>query len=145
MTRRRRLLADLILLLILGGQATALVLDREIWPFSPYPMFSDLRRGPRITRLWLYGVLAGGEEVPLTEREALKPLRIAGVTEALSRLHGAPLREALRDLLKRYDTRRHPGPPIEAIRLYRMTWAIDLDAANRDRPLTRALLGEARR
>ncbi|MFI5403246.1 MAG: hypothetical protein ACHQ1G_09935 [Planctomycetota bacterium] len=146
MTRRRRLLANAVILAILCGQLLAIVLDRELWPFSPYSMYSDLRRGPAVTRLWLYGVAADGTEAPL-ELSMVHPYRFPQLETALSRLQGADVQEGLRDILARYEARRragrHAGPTLSALRLYRMTWTADPRVANRDRPLERDLLAEA--
>lgn len=148
MTPRRRLLANAIVLAILGGQALAIVLDRELWPFSPYPMYSELRRGPTVSRLWLYGLSVDGAEAPLKERAAFHPFRLAQLEGALARLDEPRLREALQDLLARYEAGRrdgrHAGRELSALRLYRMTWNVDPEARNRDRPLARDLLAEAR-
>ncbi len=147
MSRPRRLLVNLVIAAILAGQGAAIVLDRELWPFSPYPMFSTAQRGPVVSRLWLYGVLPGGREVALTDRAAFLPLRLAQIEGGLGRLAPEGLREGLGDLLARYEARRreggHAGPPIEGLRLYRMTFEIDALAASRDRPLSRELLAEA--
>ena len=144
MSRSRRLFANLIIAAILAGSAAAIVTGLELWPFSPYPMFSAVRRGPTVTSLWLYGVLPGGEEVPLSDRAAFHPFRLAQLEAALARLDLPGREEGLRDILARHETRRHAGPGLAGLRLYRMTFGIDARAANRDRPLARELLAEVR-
>jgi hypothetical protein len=145
-TPRRRLLANAVILAILGGQAAAIVTGRELWPFSPYAMYSNLRRGPTISRLWVVGVSEGGAETPL-HGAMLHPFRFSQLEAGLGRLDGEVRREGLSDLLRRYEVRRlagrHAGPALEALRLYRMTF--DAAADGDRRPLARDLLAEVRR
>lgn len=147
MTRRRRVVADLVLVAILVGSGAAIVTGRELWPFSPYPMFSSVRRGPFLEQLWLEGVLADGTAVPLPGPRALHPLRLAQLVTVLERLPREDMPEALRDVLRRYDAGRragrHDGAPLKGLRLYRMTFAPEPDPAGRDRPRSRELLAEA--
>jgi hypothetical protein len=144
-TPRRRLLANGILLAILLGQAVAIVADRELWPFSPYPMFSTVL-GPTVARFWLSGVRADGTEIALRARSAFHPFRLAQLEGALERMDPPELAAATRDLLARYEARReagrHDGPPLAALRIYRVVWQTDA-AAGAD-PIARELLSEAR-
>jgi hypothetical protein len=140
---RRRLVANAALLLILGGQALALALDRELWPFSPYAMFSGLREGPTVSRLWLFGVREDGTEIALRERAAFAPLRPAQLEGALRSLLARPdaLRAALRDLLALHGARRR-DPPLKGLRLYELRWRADPDALDPARPLARERVAE---
>ena len=58
----------------------------------------------------------------------------------------ARIRTALRDCLARYmelqDGGQHDGPPLVAMRLYEVEWAIDPNAAKIDEPLGRRLIAE---
>lgn len=144
MTRRSRLVANAILLAILAGQAAAIVSGRELWPFSPYPMFSK-PLGDTVSRFWLHGMLADGSEVPLRQRSAFHPFRLAQLEGALARMDAGELAEAARDMLARYESRRaagdHRGPRLSALRIYRVTWDTGVPAGE---PLARELLAEAR-
>jgi len=146
MTRSRRLLANLLVLGVVAGSAAAIGTGHELWPFSPYPMFSRTHRGPTVERLWVYGVLPDGREVPLSDRRAFHPLRLAQLEAALTNLGPAGRREGLEDMLSRYEVRRgagrHGGPRFTGLRLYRMAFELEDDAGNRDRPLVRELLAE---
>ncbi len=146
MSRSRRLLANLLVLGIVAGTAAAIATGRELWPFSPYPMFSTVRRGPTVARPWLYGVLSDGTEAPLADRAAFHPFRLSQLESAFDRLGPADLREGLEDMLSRYEARRrsgrHSGPPVAGLRVYRMTFELEADGGNRDRPLARELLAE---
>jgi len=54
--------------------------------------------------------------------------------------------ELLSDSLRRYELRRrqaaHDGPPLRAVRLYRMEWALEPDGRNVDTPDRQRLLAE---
>jgi hypothetical protein len=58
----------------------------------------------------------------------------------------ARTREALRDVMTRYETlrreARHSGPPVVGMRLYELEWTIDSQAANVDRPDRKRMLAE---
>lgn len=158
----RRLVAYAAIVAVVGGHLYDLAMDWEHWPFSPYPMYSH-RMGNELTVYRLMGVVAGGSgggaageaeaEIPLITRRYLWPLDSMSTAGALRRMHREPDREALLgeamgDCLARYEARRaagkHDGPPLSAIRLYRMTWEMDPWARNRDRPDRRELIYEAR-
>jgi hypothetical protein len=147
MTRGRRVVANLVLGGILVGSAAAIVTGKELWPFSPYPMFSSVRAGPVLEKLWFQGVLADGREVPIHGHRAFHPLRLAQLTRGLERLPKGQMEEALRDVLLRYGVERragrHDGPPLKGLRIYRMTFAFDPDPAGRDRPRSCELVAEA--
>ena len=55
---------------------------------------------------------------------------------------------ALADVYARYERRRtagrHEGPPLSAVRLYQLRWALDADARNAQHPDVRELLYEHR-
>ena len=145
MSPGRRLVANAVLLAILLGSAAAIVSGRELWPFSPYPMFSSVQEAV-VEKLWIRGVLADGTEIRIASHRAFHPLRLAQLTAGLQRLSGDRLDAALRDVLARYGIHRraghHGGPALAGIRIYRMTFALDADLAGRDRPLSRELVAE---
>lgn len=159
-SRPRILLVHCVLALLVGGSLWALVADREWWPFSPYPMYSWIADGESVTRLRLYGVTAEEprREILLTDP---KYTRFVEVFDS-DHLHWAflaiarseedqeelrrKLKEAARDVGKRYEERRlrghHDGPPLRALRLYQMRWRPGVD--NVDRPDKRQLIVKAR-
>jgi hypothetical protein len=144
MTGRRRLLANGILLAILLGQAAAIVAGRELWPFSPYPMFSK-SLAPTVERFWLCGVREDGTEIALRKSAAFHPFRLAQLEGALGRLDFKGLAEAAKDLLARYEARRmagrHDGPPLRSLRIYRVAYGTAAPAGAE--PVSRELLAEA--
>ncbi|MCK6461169.1 MAG: hypothetical protein L6Q95_14905 [Planctomycetes bacterium] len=144
MTRRRRLLANGILVAILLGQAAAIVSGRELWPFSPYPMFSR-SLAPTVERFWLCGVREDGAEIALRSTAAFHPFRLAQLEGALARMDAPALAEAARDMLARYEARRlagrHDGAPLRSLRIYRVVWRTA--APSGAEPLSRELLAES--
>jgi hypothetical protein len=130
----RLLLAHCVVAVLVGGSLWALVADRELWPFSPYPMYSGMV-DESLSRLRPYGVAAGGEEVFLGDPRYLGFME--GVFDAehlhwtflnVARREEDPeaerrrLREAARFAGARYEELRlrgrHDGPPLRAVRLY---------------------------
>src|SRR5688572_17215140 len=132
MGSRRKLVAYLAIGVVVGGHLFDLAADREHWPFSTYPMYS-YRLGERFHVYRVVGVVhddAGGE-FPLVQRQYLRPFDFLTLGNSLAYLNKKPDRErrleaALSDCLSRYETRRglgrHDGPPLRAMRFYRMSW-----------------------
>lgn len=136
---------------IIGGSLFSWVTDTEHWPFSPYPMFSWLspRTDFRFTTLRLYGVTQEQplSEFPLDRNEYLEPFDNSRLPAALDiAVHENRVAPVLKDCLDRYEALRasgiHHGPPITALRLYRVTWNLNAQASNVDAPKTKELLAE---
>jgi len=152
MSRPRLLLAHLLIAGVVGGSLYDIVTRQEHWPFSNYPMFSDVHRSSVLRWPRLYGVTAEGDEVPLLSYRELWPLDQSRLPIGLRALYteaGADqrVRTALRDVLRRYESRRpsgaHSGRPLVAVRLYLVSWPIEPFAANLNRPNDRRLLADA--
>lgn len=151
MKRRRLLIVYAVGAVILGGSTLDWVNDSEHWPFSQYPMFSVLDEpvGREFVTLRLYGVtrLQPPQEFPLDSNEYLEPFDNSRLPAAFDLVRGAGrLRPALEDCLRRYDVLRargvHHGPPLQALRLYKVTWVSNLQASNVSNPERKELLGE---
>ena len=154
-SRSRFLLVHLGLAVLLAGSGFDILAGREHWPFSNYPMYSRIERDRTVTKLHLYGVPEGAatREFPLLDHRYIQPFDKTRLTSALQQLQRRPdaerqLREAARDVLERYEVLRqagrHDGPPLQAVRLYRLEWRLDPRARNVDQPDGRALLLEVR-
>jgi hypothetical protein len=133
MTRGRVGLVHAVIALIIGGSGYAIVTNRECWPFSPYPMYSWVERNRSVSRLQLFGLTEGAkpQEIPLVAFRHLQPFDDARLYAGLQGMQGQPnseqaLREALSDLLTRYENLRragrHDGPLLQGIRLYYLVW-----------------------
>jgi glucosyl-dolichyl phosphate glucuronosyltransferase len=134
MSRGRIAMAQWLVTGLVLGSAYDIVTDREHWPFSPYPMFSTLERDPMLRSLRVFGVVGGATEVPLRDGDWIEPFDQCRLTTALSGAYGNVRRRSqigvmLRDCLRRYEegrtVGRHNGPPLQAVRLYELTWRVD--------------------
>ena len=115
-----------LLLLLLGGTACAWLFQREIFPFSNYPMYAA-RCGPQLDRLLLYGVDCQGEEIELWDQNQarLLPLDRWTVHLHLLRLADPESRErALRECLR---LARQNGLVLSRLRLYQARWEFKED------------------
>lgn len=136
---------------VVGGHLYALAVDRELWPFSQYPMYA------RATDAWtvlvprLVGVRHDGRETDLVDTQYLEPFDQARLMQALATLLQQPdgrvrATTALADCLNRYERRRrdraHDGPALRALRLYHMLWTLEPTARNVGTPERRDLVLE---
>jgi GT2 family glycosyltransferase len=146
----------LLMAVVLGGSAFDIVEDREDWPLSQYPMFSTVDARPILKSIRLMGVTreAPIRELALLDDDLIGPLDQCRLSTGLARTFGNPSRRSLapammRDVLERYELRRingeHDGPALKAVRAYDMTWMLDPDARNVDRPDEKRLLAEVER
>lgn len=150
MGRERIWLVYTIIAVVAGGSLFAIIRDAEYWPFSPYGMYSDVRRERSLIRRRLFGVLAGdgSQEIPLVDPQYIRPFDEERLSRALSQMprNSDKRREALRDCLVRYEelrqAGRHHGPPLQGIRLYQVYWQLDPWARNVDQPYRRDFMLE---
>jgi hypothetical protein len=149
MSSKRLLIVYALGSIIFGGAAADLLRDTEHWPFSQYPMFSQIQQAKTYSMLRLYGVLQHSPlvEMPLDDNLYLQPFDNSRLPPALRHaLAENRLDEGVTDCLTRYEALRraklHKGPPLVAMRLYRLTWTLDSTASNVDRPDAKELLTE---
>jgi hypothetical protein len=149
MSRPRVLVVYALGVVILGGTLSDRVRETEHWPFSAYPMFSDVSRSKTLSMLRLYGVVQRSPlvEIQLDSSAYLQPFDNSRVADALAdALQKNRLDEGVNDCLQRYEALRragrHDGPPLVAMRLYRVTWTVEDSASNIDRPDRKDLLSE---
>jgi hypothetical protein len=152
MTTRRLLIAHFLILFVILGSLYDITTKQEHWPFSNYPMFSTVHRRPTLTWLRLFGVTADNREIALLSYNELWPLDQSRLPLGLRRIADSPnsgqrLRDAITDVMLRYNTRQARGeimgPKLRAVRLYKLDWTLEPFAANLDRPSSRQLLAEA--
>jgi hypothetical protein len=155
MTRRRRAIVYALVSVLAGGSLYDIVVDREHWPFSQYPMFSSVTHSWRFQSMWLYGVRAdgGGGEFPLRDYAYLTPLDQCRNASALSWMRRLPdgqarLNDAVELAYRRYEalrtSGRHDGPRLQRARVYYVEYDLDRWARNAERPDTRILVAEYR-
>jgi hypothetical protein len=149
----RMVLVWTLMVVLIGGSLYDIVTNREHWPLSPYPMFSRVDLRPAVESLRLFGVTQERvpREIALLDEELIKPFDQCRLSTALQATYNNPARRALtetllRDVLLRYESRRvngeHTGPPLQAVRAYHVTWALDSQARNVDTPDVKRMLAE---
>jgi len=147
----RLVAAHVLILGIVGSSVYDIATEQEHFPFSNYPMFSTVHRTPTLRWYRLFGVTTDGREVALLKYSQLWPLDQSRLPLGLRRIHQEPghetrLKEALSDILQRYERRRaageHDGPPVCGLRLYEIGWDLEPYAANLERPGSRELIAE---
>lgn len=152
LTRSRLWFVHALIAFVVGGHLYDIVLDKENWPFSPYPMFSQVDTARTHATLRVFGITSDGE-TPLLSTELIHPLDQCRLATALTRIReresaSADLREAVRDVWARYEARRrsgaHDGPPLQGARLYALRWRLDAYARNAQQPDEREMLIEVR-
>lgn len=164
MSGRRLLLANAAIIFIIAGSLFCLAFDREYWPFSPYPMYSEITEKGSVSGMRLYGVARGAphREVSLfarsypESRAYLEPFDRLRMGRALERLASRRdpetrrrlLERSLLDSLRRYEQLRragnHDGPRLQGMRMYDCHWRFDARARNADRPDSRTLIAEVK-
>ncbi len=151
MTWGQLIVANCVVFALVGAQVVDIGFQREDWPFSNYPMYSG-EQTDRLRWIRLYGVARAGE-FPLTPERQLRPFDSVRVNYSLGQLltradHDASTRRALLNLHELYERGRrageHIGPPLQALRLYRVSWRIEPGLTNRSAPEERELLYELR-
>jgi hypothetical protein len=151
MTRGQLIVANCVVFALVGAQLVNIGLQREDWPFSNYPMYSG-EQTDQLRWIRLYGVAQAGE-FPLTPERQLRPFDSVRVHHSLGQLltradDATATRRALQNLHALYERGRrageHTGPPIQALRLYRVSWHIEPGLTNRSAPEERELLYELR-
>src|SRR5689334_17577371 len=138
MSSRRRWVVYGLFAFVLGGNLVSCIINRQIWPYSPYPMFANARELTFET-LALVGEPVDGGEIWFESQgylsDAISPMVINnafGSTRARPGMDG--LDEQLRETYEFYERRRRQGrssaPPLRRLQLYRFNWTLRLDLAN---------------
>jgi hypothetical protein len=145
-------LVQLGLVGLLAASAFEIHTHGEHWPFSSYPMFSKTRREARVLHHALVAVPRDGSAVfPLYKSAQIHPFhwyRHQKAFKAMLERHGGEtaVRKGLADGLERYERARrdgrHDGPPLQALRLYRVDYELDPDAPDLIRHEERTLVAE---
>lgn len=148
MSKQRILFLNVVIVLLVAISLLGIVVDREHWPFSQYPMYSEVQREYSLSGLRLFAVMQvePQHEMPLRDFDYIRPFDQSRLTKALLRIKDEDnpkkrqqlLNEALLDCLTRYEklrlTGHHDGPPLQGIRLYQLQWQLDARAENVDQP-----------
>ncbi|MDH3601029.1 MAG: hypothetical protein OEU26_15515 [Candidatus Tectomicrobia bacterium] len=144
--RPRRWLVHAAIIVIVCGSLLPITTGIEYWPFSHYRMYAGVQ-GPTITKYFLFGIMAHGEEIALSQKH-IRPFHDTRLGIVLRKFRSrAPGEEkfekALGDVLGRYETMRvagaHDGPPLRGMKLYGITWKLS-PAHDTDFPQTKELI-----
>jgi hypothetical protein len=138
MSFRRRWVVYGLFAVVLGGNLTSFIFNRQVWPYSPYPMFANARELTFET-LALVGEPVDGGEIWFESQgylsDAISPMVINnafGSNRARPGMKG--LDEHLRESYEFYERRRRQGlssaPPLRRLHLYRFDWTLRRDLAN---------------
>lgn len=138
---RRAIAVCGLMVFLIGGSLTSIFLDRELWPFSPYGMFSNISED-RFTQLKFVGIT---ENSSIDLSEYLSPAggAIAAELQRIERHKGAhnKVREALFRLLRYYEKRRlegkHSGPPLRGVQVDQLEFQMDPRSDKKVRLLSR--------
>jgi len=135
----------LAFLLPISIQSCYVFRDADGWLFENFSLFSALSKSTTATRYSIYGVRQGdGTEVRLDESAYWAPLdllRIRAALDLVARASKDDERRFLVALKERYrlnaERGRHAGPPLDSIRIYRVTydWAAGVDRPTSQRTL----------
>lgn len=142
-----------VIAIVVLGQLTAIALQRELWPFSHYPMYSGLQADWTFESQRLYGVLEGGEEIPLETGSYFQPYEAYDISEVLAK--ATPDREKLdRELHSflswyQHGEAVHGGPKLRSLRAYRVLYLLSKELNPRKRlrspVLSRTLIADTER
>jgi hypothetical protein len=157
MSRARVRLAVVILGIIVLGHTIDIVLQREDWPFSNYPMYAKLIRKKETSLLRLYGRVTDGKAVwvmPIVDDNLVmyvppvNELRMKNILDyAWSHGEVKATQKVLRDYMAMYEERRIIGTQgtalagprmLEAICM-RMTWKLDVHGGEAGEPILEEL------
>ena len=136
--------ATLAIVVFLAIAGFDIVTGLEHWPFGSYPMYS-LSYPEELSWLRLYAVTDRGEIALRGERD-FAPFDEARLVMALERLQSArggnqKLDAALLNLVQLYN-RRKASPPLRALRLYTVRWALRPGLQGSEPPGERILIAQ---
>lgn len=134
------MLANAVLLILIGGSTFDIVSGAEHWPFSPYNMYSGGWKSREFSRYRLFGTTGTGQEIELIGDGQIHPFDQCRLAESLGRAikrsahTPTVLNDALMDCLDRYEANKaaglHSGPDLSGVRLYKLTWRYEDGATN---------------
>lgn len=134
-----------VIAILVGTQLLDIALQIDHWPFSYYPMYA----GMQSNTMWSFRVagVTRDREWWLVPEKQLRPFdsgRIAyGFRNLLLDNSEAAVGPILQNMYKIYEAGRrsgaHGGPPLQALRLYRLQWRLDPSLSNKDTPAIQRL------
>jgi hypothetical protein len=143
-----RTVPNLVIGLILGASAFFTLTEKLFWPFAPYDMYSTSNRELH-TQYYLEGESPSGRRFSLSSGRYLHPFNNRELVFKIFPpllAERAKLHQKMLLFQRHYTERRrrnlHNGPALQRVRLYRVSWKLDENAANLLRPTRKTLLHE---
>lgn len=149
---RHKLVANGLILLVSIPTLYCTLTEQHLWPFAPFDMYSTTLT-PRCSQYYLEGESNKGRRLSLTSGGYLHPFSNRALIfkvfpPLLKPDKQDELDTRLRLLGQHYEERRqrrqHTGPPLVAIRLYRVGWTLQPAAINLTSPEYTSVLREVR-
>lgn len=127
-------------------QMTATVFQKEIFPWSPFPMYSGADLGDDLTLLGAFVVTPNGDEIPLERVLRLRPKYEYRWRIPADEIWRRPMRDEERGTLERFAgifdlDLRESGQSAKALRFYLEHWN-HFEGPKRRQPDERRLLHE---
>jgi hypothetical protein len=135
----RRLFVSLVATLFLLCCGFEVWTGREHWPFSPYPMFSEVEEPVTTVRYRLFAQRAedpDGPPIPIADPDWIAPFHYIKLHASLGQLAARPasdpsMQQAVQELLERYEQRRlagdHDGPLLISMSAVALTYSTELN------------------
>lgn len=157
MTRRRLLLVNAVLVVLIGGHLYDIAVDKEHWPFSQYQLFARLQDEEALKMMQLFGVpRESDKEFYLGEvsgrfssksARLMESLRYIGLSKRYEPEEREKiLEDKLREQMALYEEMRlsgqHQGPPLQNMKLYYAQWYIESQPQFNDPPDDKRLIAE---
>jgi hypothetical protein len=127
---RRFLLANAVILSLVGACLVQIAIGGDFWPLSGYRMFSTADADSVYSRIELIGVPRGESEeiLLLADHRVLRPFDRSRLRSALERMRAAEdsearLARAARDILRRYHAAGEA--PLAELRIEEIQWRTD--------------------
>lgn len=138
---RRAIAVCGLMVFLISGSLASIFLDRELWPFSPYGMFSGISED-RFTQLKFVGITENSS-IDLSEYLSPAGRAIAAELQRIEHHRDAhnKVREALSRHLRYYEKRRlegkHSGPPLRGVQVDQLEFQMDPRSDKKVRLLSR--------
>ena len=106
--------------IILLGSLAAFIAERDIFPFSDYPMYSNVFAAPEpLTFYKVVGTTSTGDEIPLLFQQDLPPFWANSYREALLIESAANVVQRKLNATLKWYNKRHASSPLTGLKLYR--------------------------
>jgi hypothetical protein len=156
MPRWRVWLVLSLAIVLIVGHAYDIIVQREHWPFSYYPMYGRVQKKRQLKVPALYGKMqqgkrAKGQRITRSYVPQLSEARIRNILIAAwgrdgsARTAHRSVAAILHDYIKLYESRRiaglHDGPPMVEAQFVVITWVVKSNASSKRARSVDAMIG----